>query len=640
MNNHHDNYPTTPNPYRRSARQRWMARALGTLAWVRFQIVRPFRLLAGTLGRMAGTAAIILETRLGRWARWWAVRWYRLGAVLRLDLLRRRVDTWQDSASRSVDELTMAVRQRTSQASWMRRLRERLQTVGGRVRDAWMRLLSRAEQSWFTRVLTAPLRWLTYGLLLLADFFVGWLWTRHYRRLLYGIPAILLVMPLAFCAVRLPFYSPQAKARHYRRAANEALATADYPTATLYFRKLAQLGDAHHQVLMQSALLAEQQGDLVEAYRQMQQLAPLDQAGLAEAHLWIAQEISIGAIEMGNPQASALIETHLRHAAAGGLEDPSLRIWLARIYWLTNRRQQCQEILDQMQLNELPWLARVGAADMLAQLGQLQRARALAISASEHYRQQSDQGTELTADEYSGWAAAAELAGNPGEAFDALLQAVAAYPQDTRLRRVAAQTGLSYFDRYRGDTPVAWQRRMRVLQQLRTLMADQEPVLRRAAELTLVPSVSAAATQILQDYQQTAPLPASVEKTLGDTAVVHGDSARARDHYRVALTLDPQLDGALNNLAYLLASEEPRDLEQALQLAQRAVQLRPNDPHFLETRGQILVQLKRWQEAVDDLTRSLNGMPYKREIHASLATAYRALGQTEAAESHASQAAR
>ncbi len=96
----------------------------------------------------------------------------------------------------------------------------------------------------------------------------------------------------------------------------------------------------------------------------------------------------------------------------------------------------------------------------------------------------------------------------------------------------------------------------------------------------------------------------------------------------------------VNNLAYLLSNHEPRDLNQALQTVNRAIQLQPENPHYLETRGQIYIEMERWQEAVTDLEVALNGLPGKREIHASLAKAYQQLGDDGTARMHATQATR
>ena len=60
----------------------------------------------------------------------------------------------------------------------------------------------------------------------------------------------------------------------------------------------------------------------------------------------------------------------------------------------------------------------------------------------------------------------------------------------------------------------------------------------------------------------------------------------------------------------------------------------PSNPHYRETRGQILLQLEHWRDAATELEIALNGMPDSKPIHQSLAIAYEKLGRSEAARMH------
>ena len=59
-----------------------------------------------------------------------------------------------------------------------------------------------------------------------------------------------------------------------------------------------------------------------------------------------------------------------------------------------------------------------------------------------------------------------------------------------------------------------------------------------------------------------------------------------------------------------------------------------DDFRFRQTRGQILLRLERYQEAVNDLEYALNGMPDVPTIHQSLSKAYDALGNRQLAAFH------
>src|SRR5262249_43417847 len=133
---------------------------------------------------------------------------------------------------------------------------------------------------------------------------------------------------------------------------------------------------------------------------------------------------------------------------------------------------------------------------------------------------------------------------------------------------------------------------------------------------------------------------------------------QARVHFERAFDLEPSMLLAANNLAWLLAHEEPTErirvlgavlgsgaartqsypeaanLQRALDMIENVVKQAPKQPSFRETRGQILVKLGRWKEAVSDLEFALPLLPNKRPIHLSLAKAYQELGLAELAQEH------
>jgi spermidine synthase len=80
-----------------------------------------------------------------------------------------------------------------------------------------------------------------------------------------------------------------------------------------------------------------------------------------------------------------------------------------------------------------------------------------------------------------------------------------------------------------------------------------------------------------------------------------GRASEARDAYREALRLDPDLVGAANNLAWMLAvSADPavRDPEAAVRLAESALARRPGDAGVLDTLAAAQAAAGRFPEAI------------------------------------------
>src|SRR5207253_255244 len=99
---------------------------------------------------------------------------------------------------------------------------------------------------------------------------------------------------------------------------------------------------------------------------------------------------------------------------------------------------------------------------------------------------------------------------------------------------------------------------------------------------------------------------------LGSDAWKHGRAAEARHHWEQACRIDSgKSDGAsilvANNLAWLLAHQEPTDTPRALELIDQALTRSPMHPVLRGTRGQILVKLKRGKDAVADLETAVQG---------------------------------
>ena len=138
---------------------------------------------------------------------------------------------------------------------------------------------------------------------------------------------------------------------------------------------------------------------------------------------------------------------------------------------------------------------------------------------------------------------------------------------------------------------------------------------------------------------------------LGDLATaIDNDYNRALKLYDEALKVDKNSSRAYNNKAYVLkemskesaGAEKEGQIDDALKFANEAIQLdRDNDVEpdatYFETRGQIYLERREWQNAVKDLTRALNGILSlldQQSAHRGLVEAYTELGQPDLAKYH------
>lgn len=83
---------------------------------------------------------------------------------------------------------------------------------------------------------------------------------------------------------------------------------------------------------------------------------------------------------------------------------------------------------------------------------------------------------------------------------------------------------------------------------------------------------------------------------VGDTYYNANMHDKAYKAYENAVFFFPDNESALNNYAYYL-SENGGDLQKALQMSKRSIELSPNNPTFLDTYAWILFQLGEYEEA-------------------------------------------
>src|SRR5262245_61868543 len=106
--------------------------------------------------------------------------------------------------------------------------------------------------------------------------------------------------------------------------------------------------------------------------------------------------------------------------------------------------------------------------------------------------------------------------------------------------------------------------------------------------------------------------------------------AAARDAYEQLLTVAPNTALALNNLA-VLYSERLGDLDKAYDLAKKANEAVPNEPHLADTLGWILFKKGDYGNALRLLQESAGKLPDQPEIQFHLGMAHYMLGEEEPA---------
>lgn len=105
-----------------------------------------------------------------------------------------------------------------------------------------------------------------------------------------------------------------------------------------------------------------------------------------------------------------------------------------------------------------------------------------------------------------------------------------------------------------------------------------------------------------------------------------GRDEEAEVVFEELITQEPEFHLALNYLGYMWA-EEGENLDRALELVKRAVELEPQNGAYVDSLGWVYYQLGRYDDAVRSLERAAELEPSDSTVHEHLGDAYRALGR-------------
>ncbi|VAX39185.1 hypothetical protein MNBD_PLANCTO02-615, partial [hydrothermal vent metagenome] len=144
----------------------------------------------------------------------------------------------------------------------------------------------------------------------------------------------------------------------------------------------------------------------------------------------------------------------------------------------------------------------------------------------------------------------------------------------------------------------------------------------------------AAAKELLESILATGAVPATVHLALGVKSWEKNEMEQASRHLEHAYKQDNRLGVIANNLAWILAFQKEPDYPRAMRIIDSVLKKWHQSPEFHDTRGQILMKMEKWEQALDDLELALAGLPNRIKLHKSLAKVYGKLKNPKLAKKH------
>lgn len=470
---------------------------------------------------------------------------------------------------------------------------------------------------------------------LIWDRFLGWFYSRRLQPFFLGLPALALALAVV-STVAFQWKAPKDKlVDRYQRSVKTALQDQDFPTAEICLRKLKRLAPKDDRTVYGLAKIAQHKGDLSGASRLMERIAPIDRIGYGPAHFWTAQRISQRHEGLTNEQIRSLVH-HLESTLASEPDHTDARIMLARVELA--RRNFERALGHLVAIVDARPAVRLTIAKIHLHQGATSRGQAEAERAAKYFREQVEQDKNNIAARLS-WAESVWLQGEFSVAVS-ILRAGLVNSDDRRLKMAMADLYVNQCGRVWDWPQTDLGARLELLQRALYYRPNHPQALNRLA--TFVDQsgeVAEEARQMLKDVLAEGKATSTVHLILGTNRAAADDLDQAMVHLEQAYRLNPQMPVVLNNLAWVLANSAEPQLDRALELTNSALRLAPAQPEIRETRGQILVRMQRWQEALVDLELALRGFPKRSQLHATLALVYKKLGDTELAEKHKQRAA-
>jgi predicted Zn-dependent protease len=454
-----------------------------------------------------------------------------------------------------------------------------------------------------------------------------------------AFPVVLVVSVMLVAGIWAYSVDRQAVVGRYRRQAEAALRGKDPLQAELAIARLLDDDPAADQHLFLEARLWDLQERAEEAESRMRDLADEQGRAFKPAQAWLAERLVQERRHLQSADQTRVHESVIRPLELA-TQGEEFRIGaheaLSDHYLL--RKSPQNAITELLQIVEEKPEMRLTLARLYVMTGEFKSAREQAEAARSYY------STRLND---------APLEHQPRLKLAETLLFLEQYAESASvLREGWEQSGNSTYQKALGDTYLVWHdkvtqknqadvfTRLGLVTTALKFAPDHAELMARLTLLAVDESPPGPAWEMLQQRMAQSPVPASVHFILGTRAFERGQIDEALLRLEEAHRLAPEDPKVLNNLAWFLANADPPQLDRALELADAMVRLSPETPQFRETRGQILVRLSRWREAVADLEAALWAIRGSSRIHASLARAYDELGDPDLAEKHGALAER
>ena len=328
-----------------------------------------------------------------------------------------------------------------------------------------------------------------------------------------------------------------------------------------------------------------------------------------------------------------------------------VRLSLCRMLELSGQPQRSFELLQPM-LNDYPNL-NSKAVELLHKSGRHDEARA----AADTLLARAQQANATPADRRAAAEALLVLGefpavrnllqnndndaqGNPAEQVLLGIACLKEFDQICRRPKLAGPAAEYWIPNFSDLQPAQIKDLLQLLRTAGVLAPVRLDAADRLARVALLDHPAAAeAESMLMNLRVRENNPAEILNQLGAHAIIHERYTKAvtwlEQGNRLSAGRNPAI---LNNLALSIVRGKSDSPTKALLLVDEALKLLPDNPELLSTRGEIQIAMELWNDAREDLERSLAARGGRPKVHRLLEQAYKKLRKNNLAELHQNEA--
>jgi tetratricopeptide (TPR) repeat protein len=473
-----------------------------------------------------------------------------------------------------------------------------------------------------------------YWIIWLSRFVWIWINSRPYSSLGASVPAILVACGIVTLVVELRFRNAGQKELAYRNIYLEAVSSKSYETAVIALGTLTDLDPYDLSLRYQRALVEEERGAKEAAHEQMQRLAIGKEFG--EAALWLVKhDLDLKKMadwkQEEHEKFRSWTDIALKSAAS---KIPAHMLLASYFYGIRAYKESLRHFSEVTERH--PEYA-LTVATIYKQLGEGRNAQDYARRAATYFEEKLRQAP--TSREFRiNLAKAFILLEREQDASQLLIEGYNySQREDQELRVAAGDALIALFTRLSSQSkaPEVLLQSLQVVKAAMDVAPESPTVIDAVIEILLrCKDNKNSEVEVLKQALVKGVTPDSVHFIRGTVALMNNDFETAKTHLELAAKYSENLPGILNNLAVAMTKMEDSDLESALAFSNAALEKMPDQPYLRDTRGQILVKLKRYKEAIGDLEFALKAPELGGVVHEALAVSYGALGQSELAAEH------